>query len=361
MINKKNKYDKLIVYYFSGTGNAKNASYWIKEVAEERGIESHLVNIDRFKQIKIPEITKKTLIGFCSATHGFNMPPIVLKFIFRFPSLNKNDVFILNTRGGLKLSTLFLPGLSGIAQYLTAIILLLKGFRIVGMQPLDLPSNWIILHPGLRKKVIDSIFGRCKRIVRKFVNQLFDGKKKYKAFLSLPFDLIVVPIALGYYFIGRFFLAKTLISTDKCNKCDICIDQCPVEAIKYLNGRLFWSYRCESCMRCIQTCPQKAIQTTHTFSFLALFFGFGILSSLLSKLVIQYNIIKLKSGSILTENIWAILMWFIFLLFLFVLYRILHFLMKYKAINISIAYSSLSRYKFWRRYKAPKMYSTKKS
>lgn len=359
-MEKGNKYDKLIIYYFSGTGNAKNAAYWIKEVAEEREIDSYLINIDRFKAIEIPEITEKTLIGFCSATHGFNMPPIVLRFLFKFPSLKNNDVFILNTRGGLKLSKIFLPGLSGLAQYFSAIILLLKGFRVVGMQPLDLPSNWIILHPGLKKKVIDSMFARCKRIVRKFANQLFDGKKKYKAFLSLTFDIAVTPIALGYYFIGRFFLAKTLVSTDACNKCDICIDQCPVEAIKYLNGRLFWAYTCESCMRCVQTCPQKAIQTAHTFSGLAIFLGFGLMSPLLSKLVIHYKLINLNSGSVLTDNIWMTLMWFIFLILLFVLYRILHFFMKYKTINRTIAYTSLTRYKFWRRYRAPKMYSYKK-
>ena len=32
------KYDQLIIYYFSGTGNAKNASRWIIKVAEEQGI-----------------------------------------------------------------------------------------------------------------------------------------------------------------------------------------------------------------------------------------------------------------------------------------------------------------------------------
>ncbi len=94
-------------------------------------------------------MTTKTLVGFCSPTHGFNLPPIVLTFIRNFPKVKNKDAFILNTRGGMKLYKLFLPGLSGIAQLLPALMLSLKGFRIVGMQPLDLPSNWLILHPGL--------------------------------------------------------------------------------------------------------------------------------------------------------------------------------------------------------------------
>jgi len=356
MKHKPAKYYKLIIYYFSGTGNARNAAIWICNAATKRGLNVSLINIDRFKKIEIPEITENTLIGFCSPTHGFNLPPIVLDFIFKFPSANNTKVFILNTRGGLKLSKLFLPGLSGIAQFLPALILRIKGYRIVGMQPLDLPSNWLILHPGLRKKVVSSIFKRCNIIVDNFTNHLLDGKKKYKAFLSLPFDLAIFPVSLGYYFIGRFFLAKTLISTDNCNNCDLCINKCPVEAIKYVNDRLFWTYKCESCMRCVQTCPQKAIQTTHTFSGLLLFLWFTIIPTLLTKFVIQYNLFNPGTTTYLFRNLWSVFIWFIFLIFLFICYRLLHLLMKYKYFNRFIAYSSLTKYKFWRRYKAPKNY-----
>ena len=33
-------FNKLIVYFFTGTGNTYRASNWIKEVAEEKGIEA---------------------------------------------------------------------------------------------------------------------------------------------------------------------------------------------------------------------------------------------------------------------------------------------------------------------------------
>ena len=68
------KYDQLILYYFSGTGNARNAAIWIEKIAKEKGLTTYLINIDRFKTIDIPELSEKTLIGFCSPTHGFNMP-----------------------------------------------------------------------------------------------------------------------------------------------------------------------------------------------------------------------------------------------------------------------------------------------
>ena len=77
------------------------------DVAEKMGLKTQLINIDRFEEIESPDLTEKTLIGFCSPTHGFNLPPIVLKFIRKFPKVKGADAFILNTRGGLT-SSIFL-------------------------------------------------------------------------------------------------------------------------------------------------------------------------------------------------------------------------------------------------------------
>lgn len=347
-------YDHVVIYYFSGTGNAKNAALWIAQVAEHQGVPVQLINIDRFEKINVPEIKGKTLIGFCSPTHGFNLPPIMLKFIRKFPKVKNADTFILNTRGGLKLSKLFLPGLSGLAQFQPAIMLFLKGFKIVGMQPLDLPSNWLILHPGLREKVIKSIYSRCRKIVDGFALRLLDGKRKFRAFLSLPFDIAVIPIAIGYYFIGRFFLAKTLVATDACTNCEKCIIECPVRAIKMKANRPFWKYKCESCMRCVNACPQRAIETAHSFSAFLLIISSVIISPLLISGLKYLEVLDYVNQSVFTRNIWSIIDAVIFLLFVFISYRILHYLMRFKVINQLITYTSLSTYRFWRRYKAPK-------
>jgi len=350
------KYDKLIIYFFSGTGNAKNASRWILELAKGKGLITQLINIDRLESIEVPDLTGSTLIGFCFPTHGFNAPPIVLKFIRKFPKVKNVDAFILNTRGGMKLNKLFLPGLSGLAQILPALILTFKGFRISGMQPLDLPSNWLLLHPGLRKKVIGSIYERCHRIVDVFALKILSGKSSYIALYSLPIDLALVPIAIGYFFIGRFFLAKTLIATDACDGCEKCIDQCPVEAISMVNDRPFWSYKCESCMRCVNTCPKRAIETTHAFATTLMLLSSFVISPALILFLKYIGLWTFANQSMISQKIWSIIDAFFFLIFVFASYRILHFLMKFKLINKIIAYTSLSKYKFWRRYRAPKRY-----
>lgn len=348
------KYDQLIVYYFSGTGNAKNAATWIKDLADERGIPYALINIDRFDKIEIPKTTGKLLIGFCAPTHGFNLPPLMLKFILKFPKIKNADAFILNTRGGLKLSKLFIPGLSGLAQIFPTLILLLKRFKVVGMQPLDLPSNWIILHPGLKQEVIKSIYSRCNTKVEQFANSLLNGKSKYKALISLPIDLLIAPIAVGYYFIGRFFLAKTLVASDDCNQCGICIKQCPVSAIKMVKETPFWTYKCESCMRCINNCPQRAIETAHGFVALILYVAYGLAIPAIFLMLKKYQISEPNEPSVFLGYLWSIFEWLIFIIIVFIGYRILYYFMQFKSLNRIVTYSSLSKYKFWRRYHSPK-------
>ncbi len=255
------------IFYFSGTGNAEKAAQWIQESMEEKGMSAELYNI-ALKLLPEEFVTDDTdFLGFCYPTHGFNAPPIVLDFYrsFQQPKI-KQKYFLLNTRAGMKMSKIFTPGINGLALILPAIILRIKGYRIVGYRPLDMPSNWISIHPGLRQKVINSIVNRCEGITKKFADKLMAGKKVHRGLYDLPIDLLISPIALGYYFYGRYILSKTFIATNACNQCRICEKECPVNAISLKNGQPYWSYNCESCMHCMNACPQRAIETPHAYT-----------------------------------------------------------------------------------------------
>lgn len=104
-------YDSLVVYYFSGTGNALRAAQWLSEKAKEYGLSITLHSIERFEKVTPPEINGNTLIAFCFPTHGFNAAPLMLKYIAKFPR-GKSGVLLLNTRGGLKFGKIYFPGIS---------------------------------------------------------------------------------------------------------------------------------------------------------------------------------------------------------------------------------------------------------
>ena len=343
----------MIIYYFTGTGNALSAANWIAQTAEIQNISAEIVKISPSLQVEKKENNSNELIGFCFPTHGFNAPPVVINFLIRFPK-GKNKVFLLNTRAGMKLYKLFIPGISGLAELVPALILKMKGYRIAGMQPMDLPSNWISLHPGLRKKVINSIFERCERITKKFACKILSGQKIYKGIISLPIDLIVSPVSIAYYFYGRMSLSKTFIANYKCNNCMICVKECPVQAIVKRQNRPFWSRKCESCMHCMNRCPQKAIETPHLFVVVIWWVIFSFIPLTLLHIIAQ-NYPGVNSWSGLLSNLIILVTG---LPFVFFTYSIMHFLMKYKFFNWLITNTSLTRLWFWRRYFAPQKYLT---
>lgn len=335
-------YDKLIIYYYTGTGNALKASDWIIEEAKEKGLKTHLHSIDNNFCPDLNEITENTLIGFCYPTHGFNAVPAMLKFMFRFPNI-PNPVFLSNTRAGMKLFNYNTPGISGIALLLPIIILFLKGFKIRGAYPLDMPSNWVSIHPGLNDKTIEFIYNVCEKKVTKFFSQIINGNTHFKRMLiDVPIDILLIPISIAYYFIGRFFLAKTLIYSQKCNSCQLCVKNCPVGAIKIINDKPFWTYKCESCMRCISYCPQSSIQASH------LIFFIGIL---LFQIPFWEKISELFFGQFLFNNYWSVFFidTIITMSLLYVIYFLIQRLLKYKWVETIFRYSSLTYY--WRRYK----------
>jgi ferredoxin len=344
---ESSNWKSLYIYYISGTGNARISSEWIADEARKMGVKTVVQQIDRLENIVMPSPSEQPLIGFAFPTHGFNAAPIMLKFLAGFPAGLSRNVFLLNTRAGMKLSKLFMPGLSGMALLMPAFILWIKGYSCIGFRPIDLPSNWIPVHPGLRKKVIDSIFLRCEGIVRSFARKLLSGKKIYRGLYSMPVDLLVSPIALAYYIGGRFFLSKTFIANYNCNNCGLCIKECPTASIRYVANRPYWKLSCESCMRCLNHCPEKAIEATHGMAII-----FWIIFSFINAQVI---LLLIRILNIQPEVWW----WKIaeeiisiggMILIASLLYRIMHYFMAFKPVRYLVRFTSLTAFSFWRRY-----------
>jgi hypothetical protein len=322
-------WDSLYIYYISGTGNARISSKWIAEEAEKRGFKTVVQQIDRLENIVMPAPGEKPLIGFAYPTHGFNAAPIMLRFIAGFPSKLCKEIFLLNTRAGMKLYKFFMPGLSGLALVLPAFILWLKGYKCIGFRPIDLPSNWIPLHPGLREKILNR-------------------KRIYRGLYSLPVDLLISPIAAAYYIGGRFFLSKTFIANSKCNNCGICIKECPTSSIRLVRNRPYWKLTCESCMRCLNNCPERAIEAAH-----GLATGIMILITVVNTRLIIFIIDSLN----IQPDVW----WWkvlsqligigVMILMAALIYSIVHFAMGFKPISFIVRFTSFTTFPFWRRYK----------
>ncbi len=341
-------YDEMIVYYHTGTGNAMKTAGWVAEEAEKRGVRTEVHSIDYGYRPDLSGHEGRLLVGFVYPTHGFNSSPAMLSFIARFPRRKNTDVFLMNTRAGGKFFRLFTPGASGIALWINMLILFLKGFHVVGARPVDLPSNWISIHPGFPPQWVSDLHERSNVFICRFINRLLDGRKTFlRAVVDIPIDVFLAPIAVLYYCIGRFFLAKTFIYTQSCNDCKLCVSNCPVGAIKIRNGKPYWTHKCESCMRCIDICPVKSIQASH----LLFFFYFGLYYPLNELTSLTKILLSLTGWPVFrNEAVEFLLDSYSVLLVAFLVYALVQPLLRKLPVEKVFRVTSLTSY--WRRYLA---------
>jgi Pyruvate/2-oxoacid:ferredoxin oxidoreductase delta subunit len=328
----------LKIFYFSGTGNAKQVAVWFSGLAIQKNIDCRIFNIAE-KNSAHEIINSEDIIAMISPIHGFNFPKIMLDFIRRFPA-GKNRIVLINTRGGLRIGRIVTPGLTGIAFILSSIILRKKGYKIIGQIPFDMPSNWLSIHPALREKSVNFIFEKNHERVKKHFEKLYSKKTDFSARKDLIQDILILPVSVAYYFAGRYFLAKSFYASSKCTRCNLCVKECPVKAVKTIDRRPSWTFKCESCMKCMNSCPACDIETTHGLWAVSVGVsatGAPILASLLPAAFHHWFTTFLIFNLLLIGLI-------------ALLYKVQHRLLKNRILAKIISFTSLTCYKFWGRY-----------
>ncbi len=133
--------------------------------------------------------------------------------------------------------------------------------RIIGLDPSFIPTNTYGKDAGLGTWLEEEI-----EIVGSPI----------AAFFSPDFNVVRKPldnkIKKTNGFIANLFFPKPVIEKDKCIKCGICVDSCPVEgkALAFKNGSkkeapVYDYKKCIRCFCCQEMCPHKAIVVKKTF------------------------------------------------------------------------------------------------
>ncbi len=169
-------YSRVLIFYFSGTGNSKQVAKWISEFAVARSIDCILFDISKTDISQLEPLDSNVLIIIISPVHGFNFPKITLDFIAHFPK-GKNKLVLMNTRAGMKIGSFITPGLTGVAFILSSLLLKRKGYKIVGQIPFDMPSNWISIHPALNERTVKFIHQKNYDRVKKHSDKVFVAKR----------------------------------------------------------------------------------------------------------------------------------------------------------------------------------------
>ena len=343
-------YSHTLIYHYSGTGNSFRVAKWIEEAADESGTACALQSINN----PYPEVPagSQTLAAVIFPTHGLTAPWPVIRFAMRLPRQQGTHTLVVATRGGTKFGSLIVPGLEGTAAWLVALILRLKGFRIRGVKGISMPANWTAVMPGYGEENSRRIIASEQPAAMAFIHKVLSGQRQLRGWFPLLLGIIFAPVSLGYLFLGRFFLSKTLYASNRCNGCGQCVKRCPSSAIRMISGkqqeRPYWTFSCHSCMRCMNLCPQNAIEVNY-----ALVSAMIWLSTLPVGVLLLGWLEKLISRSPLAASVQAqVLLQTVFLFgFLWGLYALFHLLLGLRWFNRLITMLTPTHY--YKRYHEP--------
>lgn len=245
---------KIALFYFSGTGNTKKACEYYSAYMEERDNSVTLYPVESLKTCSQADlasiINNMDSIGLAYPVYGANLPKTVSDFVHHLPKTNHKKIFVLSTVG-----------------YINA-----YGPFIIKKQLHKLGYNmrWHYVYKTINNTKIRKT--TTAMLEEKHNNQI----KKFERFCNSIIDQKRFFNGIGPWIIGGYVVRKILhkpianhyksfyVDKDICIHCNMCVSNCPQNAILINNGSYTFTNACTTCLRCINACPVHAIKEMRT-------------------------------------------------------------------------------------------------
>ena len=253
---------KLLILYFSGTGNTDYIAQYIKKKiqAKSQFIEISLLTIENCSP---DELREYDIICFGFPVFELNSPEMVRTFLANLSPIQNKGVFLFCTMG-------FLDGNAIRKNYKP---FQKNGYTFLGSMSIVMPGTdgLVMLNKKSKfvKKALEKDYKSLPK-VDKFTNRMIDIAKKLssgenleKLSIKPPFKIastIIGPPLHLSYLIMLNFMKKRFYATEDCTLCKLCMKNCPVQNISIVDKKVVFGDQCVMCMRCIHQCPPEAIQ-----------------------------------------------------------------------------------------------------
>lgn len=238
----------VLLCYFSGTGNTKLACHYIKNRLTDVRVD--LLDI---KGNETPDFAAYDFVGFATFTDWWDPPLYVKLFIEKLPLQQGKPAFVFNTCAGMSGKTL-----KTLKECLKE-----RGFLVVAGATLYCPENyppaiikgWIKENnptPGNLKK-FDKFISKLNQLLTISPQELKEVKLKSGLITSL-----IPPFPRNK---SKIDMECKYVDESLCNKCGVCTQICPYQAIANNDKIVFDENKCYGCWACFNNCPRKAIYT----------------------------------------------------------------------------------------------------
>ncbi len=254
---------KMMIFYFSGTGNTELVTNKLTESLIEKGnnvdtfkIEDHLfgdISVKDFIKVGTEDGTEVIdYIGLGFPIYGFMPPRVIFEFFKKIltPMLkelkNIPEFFIFSTCAG--------PAyFNDIAHFRLKKSIQSIGGKVIYERQFYMPANLFYAYPeDVNILLVDASMKKAE----KMAGELTSGWKSVRNDKVLPymFGWIYGLEHLAWKSVNKYFKI-----TKDCTSCGKCLESCPAQNISLKEGMPIFGKNCYVCLRCVYGCPEKAI------------------------------------------------------------------------------------------------------
>lgn len=273
-----------MIFYFSGTGNTKWAASKLAAATREDliSIAPYMRADDSSHNLAEPFILKENeRLGFVFPVHGWRVPKLVREFISKMKILRESSDATVENKAKADDSLKNRPfaycvctagdsiGLT--IENLNEVIFLNPSLQALGIT--EVSSSYSLIMPesyiGLPFMDVDP----KEREIRKKENaaqelavvceEIFDRKEGISRLVKGPIPWFFTKVVGGFFENVLITDKRFHVEKDRCVKCGICANVCPVGDIKGGHGEYpVWLHHkdCLTCFTCYHHCPHHAIE-----------------------------------------------------------------------------------------------------
>ena len=277
-----------MIFYFSGTGNTKWAASKLASATHEDliSIAPYMRADDSSHTLAEPFILKKNeRLGFVFPVHGWRVPKLVREFIGRMKvqreepdaagSQTLSDISGSSASAGSRPFTYCVctagDSIGLTIENLNQTISQNPSLQALGIT--EVKSSYSLIMPesyvGLPFMDVDpkekEIWKKSKSAQKLAVicEEIFDRKEGVSRLVKGPIPWFFTKVVGGFFENVLITDKRFHVEKDKCVKCGICANVCPVGDIKGGHGEYpEWLHHkdCLTCFTCYHHCPHHAIE-----------------------------------------------------------------------------------------------------
>ncbi|MBU1669999.1 MAG: EFR1 family ferrodoxin [Actinobacteria bacterium] len=247
---------KVLILYYSGTGNTKFACEVAGLAIERAGHDVTMTTYEKAGDVRLEDFDL-----YCFAAPVYEWAPArnVERFVRSIPALEGRRAFIVTSSAGA----------TGQATPLFARMLEDRGLTVLGDHNLICPDSWGGTRRWSAPHDAETPTPESVRELAEFTDSMLehacaleDGRAvSLPAYRVLPTGLFLLSRltrAPGRW--PRLKMGRKRVDESACTRCGVCVKNCPAGAIA-LDPYPAFGRGCIACWRCINTCPVDCITT----------------------------------------------------------------------------------------------------